>query len=365
MRTEDDDATNIQFKGIPRMLKRQRPIINFQDVSDGKATDSLVYCIRSGYARIRMPAPTADNIRKLQENMTIWFSSSPEEKNQFSLEKNQWIWGYFDKKQELGKELLQIRMHKNADTSAWPAEFEQMKLLWTRVHADLKQIAQMCLHRIGEFVCRPGDARGPDAPVLRCDPSALEKWDELSPFPSSSEFCPDDVSKLDIFHYARAPAPDCRSCGEHCDSGILTVVPQQLGGAGLEVFDWEACEFVKCEEENAEEHGIAVVFGGEALFRATNHYILPATHRVEVSQYPRFSCPFLLYPEMNSVFSSSILNERIVGPRAASLQDGQSARAYVASLRGSLKASVTYSVDEKKMYDDAIFGLATKQSPHP
>jgi isopenicillin N synthase-like dioxygenase len=117
----------------------------------------------------------------------------------------------------------------------------------------------------------------------------------------------DDVSHStfwECFHYEcdgpqLALEQPCRvACAEHCDTGVLTVLPAPRGLAhGFECFDWARDAWVSLDIRP----GTAIVFAGELFRFATTLDVAPLCHRVVLPVQPpgcvgRWSMPFELLP---------------------------------------------------------------------
>ena len=102
-------------------------------------------------------------------------------------------------------------------------------------------------------------------------------------------------------------------CPYHSDVGLITVIPRGRGAPGLHVHDFSAGAEGWVDIEAGMPADCAVVFGGESLFRLTNHWLLPGTHEVAHIEGERLSCPFQLLARSEAQLSSAAFDEALVG----------------------------------------------------
>ncbi len=150
--------------------------------------------------------------------------------------------------------------------------------------AEIGNVALMIMRRL----CEEGRVRQMDG-----DPFAFVEEEELS-----------HSSFWEVFRYncegvsiSGEIGPRFRvACAEHCDTGILTVIPAPRGASeGLECFDWSENEWRTVEIAEGE----AVVFAGELFQFVSGLDVAALCHRVVLpiaSKTVRWSLPFELLP---------------------------------------------------------------------
>jgi len=254
--------------------------------------------------------------------------------------------------------------HASCPWPQYPIHFRQetMKLYWS-----LKQVGSVCLQAIGQSVCASKekyeqcwlrlceglnshgkrresevkDAAGQG--LLAQTEERKEAKGEVKndgDVESYEAFPPTSYTLMDMFNYFQPPEPGKESCAAHTDFGLLTLIPPQQGGAGLEVYNlatghWDTIE----KERKANE---CIVFGGDSMDRLTGGFIMYGAHRVVVpdeASYPRVSTPFILMANPHAVLDPSCVRPDLLvsGHSTEPMRGGDCVAASVSS-----KPSVTF-----------------------
>lgn len=118
-------------------------------------------------------------------------------------------------------------------------------------------------------------------------------------------------SVLRLIHYRKSHSILNPACNIHQDLGLLTLVCF-TGVPALEVYDYtHHTEWIDLEL-NQGKHDI-IVLVGESLSLISNHYFLPASHRVRASNQDRLSILYQLRFKHDAMIDSTLFETPITG----------------------------------------------------
>jgi len=170
-----------------------------------------------------------------------------------------------------------IKLRPSDEENYWPRKPEGFRAIFDNFFISYKNIANTCLEILSNFV-EEGRHNPKKLPLI--DKEKLEAIQEFL----------DSKSSVSMIHYFQNKENETCACGEHTDTGILTLL-MHTQVPSLEIWDKSLEKFVKIEELT--ESTDLILFMGEKIpmftgskkFIATPHRVImpPGKERISLA----------------------------------------------------------------------------------